>query len=437
MDRNYEFQHNRNETFYEIIHCIHSVVGKHVLMSDQIFISYAHKDGIFVQHLKKQLSPHFKVWLDTAELKAGVDWRKAIDEEIRKSFAVVVVLTPDSSDSKYVTYEWSYALGRKIPVVPILHKGGIEDIHPRISEIQYLDFTKAYEEPWDDLVDQLNEKKQEFLTEDRAGFVQGFLQDARKQRESYDFDNALETYEEALRFASPSIKDDIHYEMALVHLEQRELEKVEAQLEMALDYNPNHVYSLVKRGELYRRYADREDDEKEKRRLLIRAEEKLSSALETQGRITDENGESVWGSLGGIYKRLGEIESAIEAYQKALQVRRSSYPLNNLGLLYMDKMDWEKTRLYFRVVEKFSKATTMNNPGDEWAYNDLLVSQIVLGKLKDAQDTLDDVIVFAVFGAHAKNSLMDTLEKLRRFDVAEVGTEILGFVDYAIKQLEG
>jgi hypothetical protein len=49
-----------------------------------------------------------KGWIDTERLRAGEDWRKEIDDTIKESLALVVIMTPEARKSEYVTYEWAF-----------------------------------------------------------------------------------------------------------------------------------------------------------------------------------------------------------------------------------------------------------------------------------------------------------------------------------------
>ncbi|KAB2855492.1 MAG: toll/interleukin-1 receptor domain-containing protein, partial [Anaerolineae bacterium] len=76
-------------------------------MSNQVFISYSRKDTRFVRYLQTKFEKEeFSFWIDKDRLEGGVDWRQEIDKAIRTSFALIVVLSPESAASKYVTYEW-------------------------------------------------------------------------------------------------------------------------------------------------------------------------------------------------------------------------------------------------------------------------------------------------------------------------------------------
>lgn len=112
-----------------------------------LFISYAHVDSHFVSQLKMRLEhAGIPVWMDTERLRIGMDWREEIDAAIRKSFAVVVVVTPAADRSKYVTYEWACAWGAGITIVPLMLEQA--DLHPRIGTLQHIDFSDERNRSW-------------------------------------------------------------------------------------------------------------------------------------------------------------------------------------------------------------------------------------------------------------------------------------------------
>src|SRR6266536_3200852 len=76
----------------------------------KVFISYSSGDSDFAELARLQLQQRgIEVWLDQGALHPGDDWRKSIDEGISSSDALIVVLSPRSSMSSYVTFEWAYA----------------------------------------------------------------------------------------------------------------------------------------------------------------------------------------------------------------------------------------------------------------------------------------------------------------------------------------
>jgi HEAT repeat protein len=129
-------------------------------MGDYVFVSYKHGDHDFSAMLIRQLQgAGFNVWVDSEQLRAGENWREAINEAIKESFALVLVITPESKASEYVTYEWAFAQGAGIKVVPLLRKP--TKMHPQLEILQYLDFTDLTNLPWDRLVRRLRELRGE------------------------------------------------------------------------------------------------------------------------------------------------------------------------------------------------------------------------------------------------------------------------------------
>jgi hypothetical protein len=123
-----------------------------------IFVSYSRADSHFARLLKLELEKTgFDLWVDTERLLVGEDWRQAIDEAIQGSDAMIVVKSPDSYESQYVTYEWAFALGIGVKIIPILVKS--TKFHPRLEVIQYLDFTNPdpSHQPWGKLIERLGE----------------------------------------------------------------------------------------------------------------------------------------------------------------------------------------------------------------------------------------------------------------------------------------
>lgn len=121
-----------------------------------IFISYCHADSDFAAMLKLELEKAaFNVWMDTERLRAGDDWREAIDDGIRSAFALVVVMSPAAKASEYATYEWSCAWGARVNVIPLLLQP--TPLHPRLAALQYLDFSDMGARPWDKLIERLRE----------------------------------------------------------------------------------------------------------------------------------------------------------------------------------------------------------------------------------------------------------------------------------------
>lgn len=118
-------------------------------MVKNLFISYAPRDHSSMLLMREHLlSIHYKPWIDP-EPRPGQEWRFAIDEALRGSDAVLVIVTPAAAESVYVTYEWALALGANLPVIPVIFKPA--KLHPRLQSMLNFD-VNAFREPdhfWD------------------------------------------------------------------------------------------------------------------------------------------------------------------------------------------------------------------------------------------------------------------------------------------------
>ena len=136
-------------------------------MGEHIFISYASEDAVFAQLVKMTLeASNIEVWLDSGNLRMGEEWRDAIDRGIDTAGAVLVILTPHSSRSEYVTYEWAYALGKGKRIIPLLYKE--TNIHPRLDVIQHEDFQDPQAFPWAKLILEVKNQLKSVKSDDNA-----------------------------------------------------------------------------------------------------------------------------------------------------------------------------------------------------------------------------------------------------------------------------
>lgn len=119
------------------------------------FLSYSHEDEKYALELKNKLEEQGHiVWMDSASIEPGNDYREAIDNAIRNAMAVIVLMTPASRKSEYVAYEWAFAFGCKVRVIPLMFKK--TSIHSRLEPLHYLDFSYKKKQPWDLLINTLN-----------------------------------------------------------------------------------------------------------------------------------------------------------------------------------------------------------------------------------------------------------------------------------------
>jgi tetratricopeptide (TPR) repeat protein len=158
----------------------------------------------------------------------------------------------------------------------------------------------------------------------------------------------------------------------------------------------------------------------------------MIQALKISPMLVDDDGESWWGALGGLYRRRGQVDQAIYAYERAAEITpHSSYPFSNLALLYMEKNDREKMLATFKRVERLAFGETQAEVDNYWAYADLLASQLALGKTDDAEHALRSVIDIAPESSpYVLTMLIDTLTRLTKaLGGEEAAPHIAPFID--------
>jgi tetratricopeptide (TPR) repeat protein len=240
-----------------------------------------------------------------------------------------------------------------------------------------------------------------------------------RQYRAQDYQGAMDTYRRALRL------DDrnpvTHLRIGYVAAQSGQLEEARKHLNRALEIDPEFAPALAATGYVYRRIAESMPDGVEKETLLNQAEGKLLEALGRSHKLVDDDGESWWGSLGGLYRRRGQVQEAIRAYERAAEVTpHSSYPFSNLALLYMRAHNRERMLETYQRVERLARGEAMADVDNYYAHADLLVAQLALGKSSEANVTIESVIDIAPSdAAYALELLIDTLERLR----ASLGTE--------------
>jgi hypothetical protein len=116
-----------------------------------IFVSYSHNDWREADQIIDVIRENFdeyRVWIDNDNLLPGENWKEAIDNAIRQSFALVLIMSSQSEKSKYVIYEWAFASGFDIEVIPVLIESDLE-LHPKLKDKQHIDFSER-DTSWDE-----------------------------------------------------------------------------------------------------------------------------------------------------------------------------------------------------------------------------------------------------------------------------------------------
>ncbi|MDX2141021.1 MAG: tetratricopeptide repeat protein [Chloroflexota bacterium] len=233
-----------------------------------------------------------------------------------------------------------------------------------------------------------------------------------RQYKAQDYDGALDTYKRAL--ALDDQNPVTHLRLGYVSTQAGKLEEARQYLTKALQIDPQLTPAIAALGYVYRRIGENMAQGIERDEMLLLAESKLIEALKMSPKLVDDDGESWWGSLGGLYRRRGQIEQAINAYEKAAKVTpHSSYPFSNLALLYMQAGNSQKMMQTYKRVERLAKGETQAEIDNYWAYSDMLASQLAQSKMNEIDDSLQSVLETAPASSpYVLTTLIDTLTRL-------------------------
>src|SRR5215216_5844157 len=89
----------------------------------QVFISYSRKDISFIDRLAADLkNAGIDVWYDVSRIAGGARWRSEIENALRSSHYVVVVLSPDSIVSEWVEREVLFSSNLKRNIIPLMYR---------------------------------------------------------------------------------------------------------------------------------------------------------------------------------------------------------------------------------------------------------------------------------------------------------------------------
>lgn len=92
---------------------------------DHIFITYARSDWqpIVVPMMALLQDAGFKVWVDQYLNQGGDDWMIAVEQALSECWLLMVVVSPESLDSRYVRLAYRYFFNREKPIVPLVYAG--------------------------------------------------------------------------------------------------------------------------------------------------------------------------------------------------------------------------------------------------------------------------------------------------------------------------
>jgi tetratricopeptide (TPR) repeat protein len=354
----------------------------------QVFISYQREDGDFADVLNREVKgAGYNTWIDNDQMRAGTDWREEIDHAIKASCALIVIMSPAAKDSEYVTYEWAFAWGAGIKVIPVVYKQ--TPLHPRLKTLHYLNFTNRTARPWEKLVDSLKDAAllsattQQTQTPHSANTIQRtseqWLETGAILHELEEYNKALEAYEKALHLDQN--KAEIYKKKGDTLTCLKQYLDALISYKQATRLQPDFIEAYIAQCEPFtqlKRYKD-------------------ALTLSEQAIRLDPNNILAYKKKGNALDNLKQYEEALTAYEQALHLDP------NDALAYKKKGNALcRLKRYEEALTAYEQALRLD-PNDEFADDG---KQYVLGLLKKKENAL----------AYKKKG--DTLFKLKRYEEA-------------------
>lgn len=110
-------------------------------MALKVFISYSRWNKPFADRLKVDLGrAGVDAWLDTTDIVAGRSWRQEIAQNIESSSSLILLASPESSQSRIVAEELAYARHCGKEVIPVHIGGSVDDLKPEWRALHLLNF---------------------------------------------------------------------------------------------------------------------------------------------------------------------------------------------------------------------------------------------------------------------------------------------------------
>lgn len=302
-----------------------------------------------------------------------------------------------------------------------------EDVQKELAEVLEK-FNAATDKQRADLTKLEQELQQSRENSSRA---MAFLMLGERQYRASDRSGAIKSYQEAL--ALDPYNPIIHYRLGYVCVHSKDLASARQHLEDALSLNHEFPPALAARGFTKRRQAELlPEGSIERDQLMNEAETDLLSALSLVPSLIDEDGESWWGSLGGLYRLQRNLVKALTYYERAGQVTpQSSYPFGNLALLQLQLGNIDDLPKTYLRIEKLALAETNASVDNHWAFNDLLTARLVLGRAEAAEEALLSVIETTPKGSEGVSpleALVNTLRQLAAALGSEANTRFAPFI---------
>jgi tetratricopeptide (TPR) repeat protein len=258
---------------------------------------------------------------------------------------------------------------------------------------------------------------------------------AEQQVRAHNFDTAIRTLQNA--YALDPNNQVTNYLLGYLYIVHKDYNSAIQRLEDAIRQEADFAPAIAALGLALRRKGDTLQPPEQKL-LWSQAETKLLEALDSDERLTDAEGQSYYGTLGGLYRRQQRYKDAIEAYEHARKVTpNSSYPVSNLATLYTHEGNETKAHEYYQRVLRAAELQLDDDPRDVWTRADYAQAKLVLGDRDEARNQLTMVLEHARKERGVLDTVLSGLRFLNESPIPISGIEdMIELLEKAIAKLD-
>ena len=200
--------------------------------------------------------------------------------------------------------------------------------------------------------------------------------------EEQKIDQAIEALDHAkkLRPRDPQI----NYDLGLAYSRKGLYDQAIACFRAATESDPAFSQAWLDLGLNYRHRGSSQTSPEQRKEDFAHAEEYLWHAARSRANYWE-----AYGTLGGLYRRMGDYKKALDCYLKAYNVdATTSYGPGNIACLYFHLGNYKDAREYFEKTEKLAqeRITLQQSREPYWDYYDLAIAQFMLGSMDKRED---------------------------------------------------
>ena len=105
-----------------------------------VFVSYSSKDQVWAREFTAALNEAgITTWFDAHQIVPGERWQQKLEEALRQSRVIMMILGPDSMSRPWTFFELGAAVADRKRIVPVLAENvEISNLPPLLRQFQFV-----------------------------------------------------------------------------------------------------------------------------------------------------------------------------------------------------------------------------------------------------------------------------------------------------------